>query len=143
MAASLGCSAMTMLNLLSCRCESCHTLGSGRPPASLDGTFTQASPSSTTSPATEQVQLSRARNFSGISSTTTTLHSTVSLIFTGVRKFSVCETRRFLEPLPAKHHLCYWPRSVKLDQLFIAKTNLEMAFGCAQAIESLPLAERS
>jgi hypothetical protein len=55
----------------------------------------------------------------------------------------VGETRRFLEPLPAKDHLCYWPCSVKLGQLFIAKTNLEMAFGCAQAIESLPLAERS
>ena len=61
------------------------------PPACLDGTFTQASPSSTSSPATEQVQASRARNFSGISSATETFTSTVSPIFTGARKFSVCE----------------------------------------------------
>jgi hypothetical protein len=64
---------------------------SERPPASLDGTFTQASPSSTSSPATEQAQVSRARNFSGISSATETFTSTVSPIFTGARKFSVCE----------------------------------------------------
>jgi hypothetical protein len=79
---------MTMLNLLSCRFKN-HTRGSGQPPASLDGTFTQASPSSTSSPATEQVQVSRARNFSGICSATETFTSTVSPIFTGARKFSV------------------------------------------------------
>jgi hypothetical protein len=55
---------MTMLNLLSCRFKN-HTRGSGQPPASLDGTFTQASPSSTSSPATEQVQVSRARHLFG------------------------------------------------------------------------------
>src|SRR4029077_187539 len=65
--------------------------GNGRPPASLDGTFTQASPSRTTSPATEHVQASRARNFSGINSETRTRTSTVSPIFTGARKFNVCE----------------------------------------------------
>src|SRR5512139_4059923 len=67
-----------------------YTRGSGRPEV-LDGTFTQASPSSTTSPSTAQVQVSRARNFSGINSATVTTTSTVSPILTGPRKFSVCE----------------------------------------------------
>ena len=43
------------------------------------------------SPPTEQVQANRARDFSGINSATTTLTSTVSPIFTGARKFKVCE----------------------------------------------------
>ena len=66
-------------------------LGSGRPPDCFDGTFTQASPSSTTSSATEHLHVKRARNFSGISSATATLTSTVSPILTGARKFKVCE----------------------------------------------------
>ena len=59
--------------------------------AADDGTFTQASPSSTISSPTLQVQASLARSRSGISSATSTITSTVSPIFTGARKFSVCE----------------------------------------------------
>src|SRR5579862_4166211 len=55
------------------------------------GTFTKASPSSTTSPPTAQTQASRARDFAGMSSFTVTVTTTVSPIFTGARKFSVCE----------------------------------------------------
>ena len=55
------------------------------------GTFTSASPSSTTSPSTSQRQDSRRADFSGISSATVTVTTTVSPIFTGARKFSVCE----------------------------------------------------
>ncbi len=47
-----------------------QTRGNGRPPCSFDGTLTQASPSSTSSSPTEQVQANRARDFSGISSAT-------------------------------------------------------------------------
>src|SRR5581483_5237210 len=76
-----------------------HNFGTGR--AALDdGTFTSASPSSTVSSPTLQVQVSRARNFSGISSATSTITSTVSPIFTGARKFSVCEM--YTAPGPGK-----------------------------------------
>ena len=44
--------------------------GSGRFDLAVDGTFTRASPSSTTSPATVQVQVSRARRRPGSSSAT-------------------------------------------------------------------------
>ena len=55
------------------------------------GTFTSASPSSTTSPPTAHTQLYLARDFSGISSATVTVTITVSPILTGARKFKVCE----------------------------------------------------
>jgi hypothetical protein len=64
------------------------------------GAFTSASPSSTTSPSTSQTQDSRARDFSGISSATVTMTVTVSPIFTGARKLSVCEM--YTAPGPGK-----------------------------------------
>ena len=70
-----------------------HSLIIGRLPLVVFslGTLTSASPSSTTSPSTAQMHYSRARDFSGISSRTVTVTATVSPIFTGARKFSVCE----------------------------------------------------
>ena len=68
-----------------------HTLGNGRLDLAADGTFTSASPSSTISSATRQVQVSRARWRSATSSATVTVTSTWSPILTGARKFSVCE----------------------------------------------------
>ena len=68
-----------------------HTLITGLPLPLSFGTFTSASPSSTVSPSTEHTQINRARDFSGISSATVTVTITVSPIFTGARKFSVCE----------------------------------------------------
>jgi uncharacterized membrane protein YkvA (DUF1232 family) len=44
-----------------------------------------------TSPSTAQMQDNRARDFSGISSATVTVTTTVSPILTGARKFKVCE----------------------------------------------------
>src|SRR5262245_48860088 len=68
-----------------------YNRGSGRLDFAADGTFTKASPSSTTSSATLQMQVSRARWRSGMSSATSTVTSTVSPIRTGARKLSVCE----------------------------------------------------
>jgi hypothetical protein len=63
----------------------------GRLPFSSRGTFTSASPSSTTCVLTLHTQVRRARDFSGINSATVTITVTVSPIFAGARKFSVCE----------------------------------------------------
>src|SRR5262245_17916798 len=82
-----GSPQMVRARIALCR----QILGSGRPPVSFVGTFTQASPSRTTSLPTEHVHVNRARNLSGISSATRTVTSTSSPIFTGARKFSVCE----------------------------------------------------
>src|SRR5260370_22365024 len=68
-----------------------HSRGSGRFDLAADGTFTQASPSSTISSATVQLHASRARWRSGMSSATVTVTSTWSPILTGARKLSVCE----------------------------------------------------
>src|SRR6516165_1512534 len=68
-----------------------HNRGSGRFDLAADGTFTQASPSSTISSATMQLHASRARCRSGMSSATVTVTSTWSPILTGARKLSVCE----------------------------------------------------
>ena len=68
-----------------------ESLSTGRLLFASLGTFTSASPSSTTSPSTAQMQNNRARDFSGISSATVTVTTTVSPIFTGARKFKVCE----------------------------------------------------
>src|SRR5258707_6390380 len=68
-----------------------HSRGSGRLDLAADGTFTQASPSSTISSATVQLHASRARWRSGMSSATVTVTSTWSPILTGARKLSVCE----------------------------------------------------
>ena len=68
-----------------------HNRGSGRFDLAADGTFTQASPSSTISSPTVQLQASRARWRSGMSSATVTVTSTWSPILTGARKLSVCE----------------------------------------------------
>ena len=64
--------------------------GAGRR-GTFDGTMTRALPSSTTFFPTRHVQLRRARLRSGMSAVTTIVTSTVSPIFTGARKFSVCE----------------------------------------------------
>src|SRR6185312_13929608 len=61
-------------------------------PCARGGIFTIASPSKTTVSPTLQRQDRRARWRSLISSTTSTLASTVSPIFTGARNFRVCET---------------------------------------------------
>ena len=53
-----------------------HSRGSGRLDLAADGTFTQASPSRTISSATLQLQASRARWRSGMSSATVTVTST-------------------------------------------------------------------
>jgi hypothetical protein len=53
-----------------------HTRGSGRLDLAADGTFTHASPSSTISSPTLQLQASRARWRSGINSATVTVTST-------------------------------------------------------------------
>ena len=68
-----------------------HNFGNGRFDLTAEGTFTSASPSSTISSATLQMQVSRARWRSGTSSATVTVTSTWSPILTGARKFSVCE----------------------------------------------------
>src|SRR5262249_58655084 len=55
-----------------------HSRGSGRFDLAVDGTFTQASPSSTSSSPTLQLQASRARSRSGMCSATVTGTSTPS-----------------------------------------------------------------
>jgi hypothetical protein len=64
----------------------------------VDGTFTNASPSSTISSATLQVQVSRARWRSGLSSATVTVTSTWSPIRTGAVYIS--QTLNFRAPGP-------------------------------------------
>jgi hypothetical protein len=67
----------------------------GRLPFSSRGTFTRASPSSTTWRPTLQRQVRRARDFSGTSSATVTITVTVSPIFTGpCGYFTTCHHAR-------------------------------------------------